>query len=210
LLILSLVVLIRKCKELLHRVFIVCAICFVYLFFTLAATKMISFTIIVMPFAHLAIAALIYFTINSVSERVKKVNVSLYLTPIVICLVGYFSLNMSALQKRHTEWKPNENNNWTGKTIEREFIQSLNDELPNKQYVIFNTNTSLAANIPIMFYTDHIAYREIPTQDQLNKIKQEGRNIAVFMMGELPDYIMEDAQILKIEIPEELRSKDSI
>jgi 4-amino-4-deoxy-L-arabinose transferase-like glycosyltransferase len=207
-LIISIVILIRSCKETLHRVFILGAILFVYLFFTLAATKMISFTLIVMPFVHLAIATLIYSVVNRIPERVKRVNVRVIVMPILLCLVGYFSLNLTDFQKLHTSWKPNENNNWEGKTLERKFIQTLNDELPNKQYVIFNTNTSLSANIPIMFYTNHIAYMEIPTQDQIEKMKSDGRNIAVLRMGELPEYILEDAAILKIEVPAELRSKD--
>lgn len=203
-LIIGVVLLIYRSKELTHKVFILTSILFIYAFFTLAATKMLSFTLIAMPFIHLGLAALVNEILLLGTRFVKSSGLKNIISAAIIMLVGYISLNLKQIQISHTNWEPRQNDNWTFKTREKTFILSLSGLLPNKPYVIFNTNTSLYANIPIMFYTNHIAYMEIPTQKMLDDLKKGGHNLAVFEMGELPEYILEDASVLKITVPDDL------
>ena len=78
------------------------------------------------------------------------------------------------------------------------FIKKLPAQLKDQKYVIFTTEHRLKSNIPIMFYTDYIAYDFIPTPEQLEQAWEKSYDVAVVDNGELPDYICDDARILKL------------
>ena len=86
----------------------------------------------------------------------------------------------------------------TTAAAERTLIKNLNNLLPDKKYVIFNTICTANGNIPFMFYSDYIAYRFIPSKEQCNEVIGKGYKIAILDFGNLPDYIINDKTIIKI------------
>jgi hypothetical protein len=50
-----------------------------------------------------------------------------------------------------------------------------------------------------MFYTDDIAYKKIPDQNTIQKLKKENFRIVVFDNGKLPGYILTDKSIAKLK-----------
>ena len=50
-----------------------------------------------------------------------------------------------------------------------------------------------------MFYTDAICYSFTPTEEQLQMLKDQGYHIAVLTHLPVPDYMMEDDEVQKID-----------
>ena len=75
----------------------------------------------------------------------------------------------------------------------------LKEKLGSNDYVVFNANLKLNGHIPIMFYTDYIAYNFIPTELQLDKLKPIKYKIAILDNDSLPSYIINNKDIIKIK-----------
>ena len=57
-----------------------------------------------------------------------------------------------------------------------------------------------------MFYTNHIAYLRIPSEEEIQILKNKDKKIAIFILNKLPKYITEDKTIEKISIEDSLFS----
>ena len=209
-LLLGLVLLLINSPNKKHKIFISAAVLFVYIFYTLASTKMVSFTIIVIPFIYLGLGYLIHAVFSFVEKKLKISAVHQLISITFTVLIAFTALNLTKVQNHHTHWKPNDNHNRIGKEIEVEFIKSLDDQLKGENYVIFNASITLNGHIPMMFYTNYVAYNFIPTPSQIEKIRKENKKIAVIDLGNMPDYIIKDdkIKILEIEDKELILSKD--
>lgn len=196
----GLILLIYKCQDFHQRLFIGISVVFVYLFFSLAATKMIAFTIIVMPFIYLGLAMLIHLVVDKIAQTFNQPLIYAIALPVLTLFLSYSALNLNRIESNHTNLEPVDKQYWTTKTAEKKFILTLNDELNDAEYVIFNCNTSPFAHIPIMFYTNHLAYLKIPTQQDIELVKSKQKKVAVFELGELPEYIKQDTNIYKISV----------
>ena len=185
-----------KSKE--YRVAILSAIIIVYTFYSLASTKMISFCIIISPFAFLGLASLVdsVFTLLKTCINLKKTE--LFLKTIAIMFVCFFLFNFSKIENNHTMRKPNDNFDRRGELAEMKFINGLKKILGSEKYALFNFHLTLNGHIPVMFYTDYIAYTFIPTEMQLKKIALSKYKIAVVDDGYLPNYVLDNQNILKI------------
>ena len=116
---------------------------------------------------------------------------------IVICT---FLFNFRKITNYHTDWKPNDNCNRKADLKEMAFIDKLKTQLGKDKYVVFNANVRLNGHIPIMFYTDYIAYDFIPNEIQIRSIKKQVYKIAILDTGNLPDFIKYDKDIFKITL----------
>jgi 4-amino-4-deoxy-L-arabinose transferase len=159
-----------------------------YIFFTIAATKMLAFTAIVSFIVFLALASLIYTFTNflQITTPLKRIVFA-----IVLFITIIFQINIEQLQMRHTSWKKNlftyydriEQIEW------RNFCENLENHLPKKKYVIYNCPLPLQ-NIKLMFYSDFIGYCGLPTYADLMQSFKKGYNVALFNDGTLPDSIL--------------------
>jgi hypothetical protein len=159
---------------------------------------MIAFCLIVSPFFFLGLGSLIDSIINFTKYRINSILFTRSLSIIILITVCAFLINLSKIQNYHTNWKPNDNCNRKAELNEMAFIDKLKGNLGNNDYVVFNANVRLNGHIPIMFYTDYIAYNIIPTLVQLNEIKSQKYKIAILDNGSLPQYILHDKEIIKI------------
>jgi len=197
-LIFSLIILFRKLNSIKDRIFITGAILFVYLFYSVTATKMYSFCIIISPLIYLGFSTLFIAVINYFEEKHFKKYIKNSLFYVLLSLICFFIIDMKDIHINHTMYKPSENEDRILKLAERSLINNLDNILPDKKYIIFNTNFTQGGNIPFMFYTDHIAYRCIPSKEQCNEVIKKRYKIAVLNFGSLPDYIINDGNIIKI------------
>jgi 4-amino-4-deoxy-L-arabinose transferase len=192
----GLVILYVKIKESYYKIAVFSAIILVYGFYTIAATKMPAFCMIVCPFIFLAISSLFDAFINSISRWIKNNALLKFLSSILLLISCYFLTDISEINSIHTADNPN----WVNKIHEKKIIMKLDSTLHNKKYVIFNSSITLNGHIPIMFYTNYIAYDFIPTPEQLILISSKGYHAAIYNTSGLPEYILQDNSIIKIKL----------
>ena len=199
LLIIGLFFLVRNTVSTWYRVAMVSSIIITYGFYTVVATKMTSYCMIVSPFGFLALGALTDSVINYLKKKVRYKQFELLFTSISLISICYLLLDFSRIQNYHTDWKPDDNSNRKAEVNEMRFINKLKGCLQDEKYVVFNSNVRANGNIPVMFYTNFIAYDFIPDQKQIENIRMQSYQIAVVETGNLPDYIENDNNILKIK-----------
>jgi 4-amino-4-deoxy-L-arabinose transferase-like glycosyltransferase len=172
---------------------IIISILFIYLFFSVAKTKMQSFTTVAMLPMYLSIA----FLIQSILDWIfKKVKLSPFDKSAVIAIcflfLAIFRLDFNSLKTNNGFWGNN--------------IDCFNGLKHNKaifQKLTLPGNTVLC-NVPgrhfveAMFYTGLPAYGFIPNENQYLELKNKGRKIALFMPldGKIPSYIKNDSDLI--------------
>ncbi len=173
----------------------------VYIFFGIAATKMIAFTYSVSFLMYLSIAAVIAVFFEFVLLRnyfhSKKLQYFFY-TSICIAVISALNLNIEKIQEQHTLFKK-DNNSYLGLKLKAvPVITSLSKKIKNiDNYVVLNCHSE--DNIPIMFFNDVVAaYPQIPDSTACEGIKRKGYKIAVFENTQLPSYLMNDKDVVKL------------
>ncbi|MBA3705572.1 MAG: glycosyltransferase family 39 protein [Bacteroidetes bacterium] len=173
----------------------------VYIFFSLAATKMISFCFLVSPLIFLSIATLITVFLSFIREKLLKFRVVQHLI-IVSLLIMFTWMNFDLYNTacKHTMIKPDENDKRAEKINDVLFIKTLKDKLPSEDYVIFNCKPF--RNISIMFYTNFIAYDFPLSYNNYLILKARKTKLAVIDNERLPDYLLNDSAIVKVRAPD--------
>ncbi len=182
-----------------YRVAIVSAIIIVYGFYSIVATKMISYCIIVSPFVFLGFGALTDASVNFIKTLIPFIKFELILRFFILIAVCYILLDLPKIQNYHTDWRPIDNCNRKADLEQMEAIRKIANRLPDDKYVVFNTDIRVNGHISVMFYTNCVSYGFIPNEMQIEKIKMQSYKIAILDTGGLPDYIINDKDILKIE-----------
>lgn len=193
----SLVVFIVKMNARSYRVAILSAIVITYTFFTIAATKMISFCIIVSPFAFLALGSLVNTASVYLSTKIKYKKFEFIFSSVALVVVVALIMNVPKIEQYHTNWKPNDNCHREIELYELEIIKRLKHQLGDENYVVFYT--AGFRNIQTMFFTNYIAYDFIPTKEQIAQVESTKYKIAILDDGALPKYINDKNEIVKIK-----------
>ena len=184
----SLYVFYRNSRDKMVAVSLLVMVIAVYLFFTITATKMSSFTVVVSMVIFIALAALIDHAVQYTNRYIKKPGARSLLFAGLIILIVLLRFDIGLLRERHTT--RNEENHYTRMLMHnREVFKSLN--LPDNA-VLFNVKGR--HYLEAMFYTGLPAYNFIPTRDQYQDLKSKGRCIAIFRPADLPlpDYLSTD------------------
>lgn len=108
-------------------------------------------------------------------------------------------LDISKIENYHTDWKPKDNRNRNKDLEQMALIQSVQEYGLDETFVVFNSATRLNGHIPVMFYTQCIAYDFIPNSKQIETVKNKAYKIAIVDTGDLPQFIHQDNSILKIK-----------
>lgn len=197
----SLVIFFREIKEGKFKLILFSMLIFVYLFFSMAATKMISFCFIVSPIIFLALATLI----NKLADFIQfKLKINESSKNLIFCLVlfllAWSNLNLYRIAYKHTLLiTKNDNDKREEKIKDKKFIQDLNLFLPHKNYLLFNCKKE--KNIPIMFYTGITAFDRKLSSEEYKFLKEKNLKIAVIDDNNLPEFISKDSSIFKIKAP---------
>ena len=180
------------------RAGIISVVGMVYVFFSLASTKMPGFVFIIAPIVLISFAVLVtylfrFFIINPVAKKASLIT-SLYHS-VVILLLSFYTLDIEEIQSIHTSWGKDSNHYWHNIKKDQQLILSLNDKIPQiEDYVIFNLDNY--KNISAMFFTDvQVVYQHIPTIEDVERVKKSGYKIAIYDNGNLPEYLYNDSEI---------------
>ena len=170
----------------------------VYLFYTIAATKMSSFCIICAPFVFICIACSLVYLFDFLIKRIKYFYLKQALYLITIVLVSSLFLNYDGVVLEHSVQKEHEGTPREINLYARKIMDRASKTLGNDKYVVFNTDLTNCGFIPFMFYTNYIAYGFIPSVDNCEAAKSKGYKIAVLKNKLLPDYLEKDSSVVKI------------
>ncbi|MEX2484397.1 MAG: glycosyltransferase family 39 protein [Brumimicrobium sp.] len=149
----------------------------VYLFFTLAQTKMNSFVTIVSPLILISVVALIVYLTDLIKSNLKySINISI--TNVFISILLFlFLIRPNEILNNH-DFKSQE-----GVDLRKNKIQTksfIKNEIPGKKNdIYFFEEIFFYEYIDLMFYHPSIATNRLPTMDEIEKLTNLGYKIYV-------------------------------
>jgi len=165
---------------------------FIYLFFSIAKTKMPSFPFMVFLPVMISLAAAIHFIFKNLTSFISG-RFPIKIVPFVgMLLIIWFNIKLKSIHENHSH-----QNIFASSLIHnKEIFIKLKETLPNNS-VIFNVKRRHF--IESMFYTGHTSYDFIASKKQILALRNKNYQIAIFNYGKLPDYILNDDQIITIQ-----------
>lgn len=163
----------------------------VYLFFTMAATKMTSFPLVASIPVYISLSSFIYFIFKLLAKRVRSRMVVHLLFYGLILGLFFWRMDFKSIETNYMN-KPDEKNYRTQMIEITEMYKNLT--LPDNS-VLFNARGHAVQG---MFYLGIPVYNGIPTHVQVMDLKAKGRSVAIFQEAnkELPDHLTKDESIL--------------
>lgn len=184
------------------RIMLVGSVLFIYSLFTIAATKMVGYCLVVSPIIFLALANLFKQGFDWLMEKIPN-NLSWahrLLLPTVFLVLSFHLLSLERLESKHTLAKPWSNEN-RAEIMERySHMPAIKASLDGGNYVLLNTGKHY--NIAFMFYYDITAYRHLPALSEINTLLESGHQVAIFESPDIPEFWKEDARIKWLKWPE--------
>ncbi|MFN3950913.1 MAG: ArnT family glycosyltransferase [Thermaurantimonas sp.] len=174
------------------------SIAFVYIFFSIAATKMPAFTAVVSMFFLLAIGTGIsgFFDVlvlnTSVISPIYYDFLSKVYRFVVLSLLCLFFLNIEKVQELHTDWKKDQNDFYVRRNHNINIYRQHSDILNQKNIVVINAPEY--DEIQIMFEFNATAYGKI-TEELFRKLKSLPYKIVVLDDGTTPQYMLSDEKV---------------
>jgi 4-amino-4-deoxy-L-arabinose transferase-like glycosyltransferase len=153
-----------------------------FLFFSFAKTKMQAYTIFAAPALFLLTASFFYYVKGTAKKWRPRWLPAVCLVLLIALPVRYSLDRLKFFQ--YQERKPA----WVSE------IKQLQNKLPGKA-VIFNH----ARPIEVMFYTDYIAYKRLPSREEISLIKQKGFAVVVVDRNDLAGYWRNDNGIILLK-----------
>lgn len=154
----------------------------IYAFFSMASTKMPSFTLIATLPLYLLAGLSLTFLYEKISSKTGKIFMLFAFLAMVLA-----GLNFENLQRYHTLWKkPQADWRWADMHKKVIFTQYQQDH-PDPT-VAFNLKDF--DSVYLLFYSNSIGYRFLPSEEDLERIIAD-YPVVVFRIGDevLPDYI---------------------
>lgn len=176
------------------RIFTLFTVVAVYGFYTIAATKMITFTIILAPFAFLSFGTLLDAIHRKLALRFRKLAPSALIMGPVMLIFCSFSLNFPSINKNHSESL--DNGYKRVKDYELVVFDYLMRQQADTAYAFFNVPHY--SQVPFMFHKGvHAAYDFCPNEEHLSFLKNQRVKFVVYdnQQNIIPPYILEDSTI---------------
>jgi hypothetical protein len=164
-----------------------------YLFFSLAATKMEMFCLIVSPVIFLGLGAVLDYVVQKLKEVIPA-KVSPWVIAIVLAYLSYDNLMINKLDRRHCD----KNIFWNGLNIDAVIDREVGRILKSPDWLVFNSGGNNA--VMFMFYNEARAYGNYPTFAQYSMLKSQGVKMATFSDENIPSFLKQDPQVRKIYI----------
>jgi 4-amino-4-deoxy-L-arabinose transferase len=168
----------------------------VFLFFSFTATKMPSFTTVVIMPVYIAAAFFMDFLFrNIMAWRLSKAAGQLMVF-LILAIVAFCRIDAVALDKRHNLFTHTDQRSIT-LTRNRNIFKQL--KLPPNA-VVFNIPGR--HYVESMFYTGLPSYSIIPDEKNYIELKKKKRIIAMFKKDHetVPDYLKNDPELILIDI----------
>jgi 4-amino-4-deoxy-L-arabinose transferase len=155
-----------------------------YLIFSFASTKMQGYVLFTAP-AFFVILSLFVFEIEKLKKSTKSRAYKI-LSPVLIGLVIVLSLRFGIERVKPFKHQTFEENT-KSKVVE------IDHFLADEKCVVFN----VPFYIETMFYTNHVAYKKLPSSAEAENLIQQGEHVYVIDDGKLPQFILENNSIQK-------------
>jgi 4-amino-4-deoxy-L-arabinose transferase len=171
-------------------------IAIVYIFYSLAATKMPAFPIIVAPFIYLVVAVAVSFLLQLLkTTKVNDVIIKVVGLSLVFFMFFHF-LNHDSLALRNKTANLKTYQNATTTTM---VYKSLTTMFEDKDVMVYNSRNY--DKLKIMFHTNYRARSGFPSKKSISVLRDNNIEIVVFDNNKLPGYILNDSTIAKIKSP---------
>lgn len=166
-------------------------ILFVFLFFSLAETKMQSFTLVLALPLYCVTGFALEYLFTRLSGLIKKKILLNLLISSALVTVAYYQFNFSKLDEIHSI-TTNDSNCRIAWKNNKKIFQNLH---LSQNSILFNVPGKTA--IDAMFYSGITSYNLIPSEEQISELEHAQRKIYLLAKpGEsLPDYIKNDTRI---------------
>ncbi len=157
--------------------------CFIFCFFTFAATKMTAFTMVISFFLFLSLGA-VTDKLSDFIKLNKAPKKLLFCTIILSVLIA--SLDIDKIQANFTKWKLVENNLFymESELQSKQMADYIHDTEKDTSYVVFNAG--FPGNIATMFFSNQIAYTNLPSDEDIRVVKNNKYKIGIIDNGNLP------------------------
>jgi len=168
----------------------------IYLFFTVAATKMIGYVFVIFPLFIIGITAAAQFVVAKLgSVAIPKIVLK---TVFFLCLVLELYL-VADFKKIYNNHHNSERNVYrTIKLKEKQFFKTLKDKLGNDKYLIFNCSIIDVNHITGIFYTGYPCISHMLSAEQIAYAQNLGYKIIVIDNGKVPERIRNDRSVMKV------------
>jgi len=173
------------------RLAYMCMVGFVYIFFSLAETKLAHYCIIAAPILYLSWACALHWL-----EQLSK---PLFFSPrFGSVLFSFVLITTSGFLFKHKLWFPNHSQNtmsYQAATIENNCYRQLSSQLPpHPKWVVCN----VPHPVKCMFYTRIPAYTELFSYSTIQNLQKNGYRIAIFNASKLSQAYLSDTSIYKV------------
>jgi len=173
---------------------IISVVIITYTFFTIAATKMPSFTLISFPWISFMLAFCIDYVMNLAKNKYPKFSFH-FTFPLIIISIFLIRFDFAKILENHTHSKPNY---YSGSMQYNKMILKELDLQENE--VLFNVGGGHF--VEAMFYTNRIVYPFIPNQNQVDILAKKGYKAVILIENEIPSALVnaKNLRIIKKEI----------
>jgi len=162
-----------------------------YLFFSLAATKMVMFCMIVCPVIFLGLGAVLDYCVQKLRAYIPS-GISFVILAVLLGYLAFNNLNINKIDILHSEKNPF----WKQLRVDAIIDRQVSRELPSSDFVVFNCAGHNA--VMWMFYSDATAYGNYPGPEQYRLLKSKGIKMATFIDQNIPGYLKRDPEVRKI------------
>ena len=184
-------------KNIRVRVALIVYVIIVFTFFTIAKTKMPAFCIVVSSILFLALGNFVHRSYTLVTKKISsKYSSSIMFLGLI--LIFFFNINIEKIQSHHTS-QGSDKIAWYRNLVSTSatLAKSINNKFQNQKTIVFNC--SIEEYIQIMFYSNCLAYKRIPTNEEINLLKNQGYKIVYLRtFSDVPDFINNDSNIIFI------------
>ena len=164
----------------------------VYAFFSIAATKMPAFTVIVAPLLFIILASVIFQILDALISNKR----SLMFVRIFLVIIGFYSLfNFGELNNK-PDWRAEYWKQFYTEVQSFEKIDAMNLSGNSRFFNFYHYGS-----VRFMFQTNYQSRKFIPKKEEIETLKKADIEIYIFDNGKLPDYIIKDQSITKIISP---------
>lgn len=183
-----------------RRIPLLATVLFVYLFFSIAAMKLPAYPFCVCAAGFMSLGMVCCLLEETVQKFLKnRLAVFAVWFPIV-ALAALYQFNFTWYRQHHLKkyvWY------YQSMIDNKQNFNKLKEKL-QEHSVVFNVRANsdwgmFCTPIEAMFYTDAICYSFTPDEEQLQMLKEQGYHIAVFTHHPVPDYMLADDEVMKID-----------
>ena len=183
-----------------RRIPLLGTVLFVYLFFSVAAMKLPAYPFCVCAAGFMSLGMVCCFMEEIIGKILKNRVAAFAVWFPLMAVAALYQLNFTWYRQQHSYkyvW-------WRSAMIENvQNYKKLKKVLPEKT-VLFNVRGcsdwyNYCLPVEAMFYSDALCYCFTPTEEQLQMLKDQGYHIAVLTHLPVPDYMMADDEVIKVD-----------